>query len=65
MSHDEERAAGVRLKQKRDRAPRHWLDPLVELSRYAAKPIPRSGVRWHRRIAAWADLIIMAGDEKH
>jgi hypothetical protein len=29
MSHDEERANGVGLEQKSDRAPRHWLDPLV------------------------------------
>ena len=29
MSHDEERARGTRLEQQRDRAPRHWLDPLV------------------------------------
>ena len=29
MSHDEERARGARLEQQPDRAPRHWLDPLV------------------------------------
>ena len=29
MSHDEERARSVRLKPQPDRAPRHWLDPLV------------------------------------
>jgi hypothetical protein len=32
MSHDEERARGVRLKPQPDRAPRHWLDPLVSPS---------------------------------
>jgi hypothetical protein len=51
--------------EKTEAAGRCCLDRMVELSRYAAKPVPRSGVRWHRRIAAWADLIIMAGDEKH
>ena len=29
VSHDEERADGLRRQAKRDRAPRHWLDPLV------------------------------------
>src|SRR5437660_10704883 len=31
MSHDEEGAGNARLKQRRDRDPRHWLDPLVRL----------------------------------
>src|ERR1035438_2691522 len=29
MSHDEERVNGSRGRNKRDRAPRHWLNPLV------------------------------------
>ncbi len=29
VSHDEERAGGFRMQGERDRAPRHWLDPLV------------------------------------
>jgi hypothetical protein len=29
MSHDEERAKGIRFQNEADRAPRHWLDPLV------------------------------------
>ena len=32
MSHDEERAPGNQLEQQRDRAPRHWLDPLASPS---------------------------------
>jgi hypothetical protein len=29
MSHDEERVNGTRIRDKRDRAPRHWLNPFV------------------------------------
>ena len=29
MSHDEERGNGARARNNRDRAPRHWLNPLV------------------------------------
>ena len=29
MSHAEERASDAQLEQQGDRAPRHWLDPLV------------------------------------
>ena len=29
MSHDEERVNGTRNRDKRKRAPRHWLNPLV------------------------------------
>src|SRR2546426_11923443 len=29
MSHDEERGNGVPIRYECDRAPRHWLDPLV------------------------------------
>ena len=32
VSHDEERARRVQLEQQRDRAPRHWLHPLVSHS---------------------------------
>ena len=32
MSHDEERAKEVRFYMVRDRARRHWLNPLVERS---------------------------------
>src|SRR6266850_288127 len=32
MSHDEERARGVPCQDQRERAPRHWLHPLVGLS---------------------------------
>ncbi len=30
MSHDEERASDAGLRQKCDRAPRYWLDPIVK-----------------------------------
>ena len=29
MSHEEERVKGVRMRNKRERAPPHWLNPLV------------------------------------
>jgi hypothetical protein len=35
VRHDEERACRFRLEQQRNRAPRHWLHPLVERSRCA------------------------------
>jgi len=36
MSHEEERVNRARTSEKPERAPPHWLDPLVELSRCAA-----------------------------
>jgi hypothetical protein len=36
MSHEGERVNGFRMANKRERAPPHWLNPLVERSRYAA-----------------------------
>jgi len=39
MSHEEERVNGVRIRDNRDRAPPHWLNPLVELSRCAANTL--------------------------
>jgi len=41
MSHDEERVNGGGFEDEHDRAPRHWLNPLVELSRYAAAGVGR------------------------
>jgi hypothetical protein len=50
MSHDEERANGSRVWDKRDRAPRHWLNPLVGRSSVPlVKILPRpcSQIRLH------------------
>jgi len=47
MSHDEERGHGLRLQQRRDCAPRHWLDPLV-----GRLVIPKSGHGSHTRIVS-------------
>ena len=42
MSHDEERVNGRRVPDARHRAPRHWLNPLVELSRLRGEYFPTS-----------------------
>jgi hypothetical protein len=50
MSHDEERVNGSRVRDKRDRAPRHWLNPLVGCSSVPlVKILPRlcSQIRLH------------------
>jgi len=35
MSHEEERVNGSQMRNKAERAPPHWLDPLVKLRLHA------------------------------